>query len=410
MPLPHFTHNGHIFLTDAFGYLYLPFPGLMIPLPYDEALFLKRCEEHPPDALVAAGRYEEAEAQAFCEYLSTLQEKHNCFNTKYNERFYIQDFRNIDIIFNIVLVGGHDGKLGGGPGGGLGGGLDDDARRFLSDIVSTHATKANAVHFALINASADTQARLRDALDDISARTGKPFVYSCRHKSMARTDTHVMEQTPVAHGDNGAGAPYDLLERFLRRLHIADEPTFPDLPADLDARLDTAFPAFEAAARDTPKRFARLLGAVFQFAQNRKRFFNCAAGINSLTCDLASGEIRACTKAPSALGTFADGLETAARAALFRAPPIHRDDCLACWCRYFCAGGCRVTATPPDCAQVRTVYAKIGMISLRLQEKGSDLFDAPLYSEIQSYHECLFTLHHDSCVMDRVSKRLGVSQ
>lgn len=398
MPLAHFTHNGRIFLTDEFGYLYLPFHGMIIALPYDEATFLRRCETQTPDALIQSGEYDETDAQIFTEYLARIQEEKNCFNYKYNETYYVRDFQNIDIIFNFVLnCEGIDR-------------LSDAARQFFRDVVSSNAYKANVVHFALLGGDTATQIAIRDALEALSADLGKTFVYSSTEKSLARRDTNIVAQNSAVRVCDDDAAPYDLLEGFLRWLHIGDGDAALEMPPDIDERLSAAFPAFMDAAARAPQRFKRLLGAVFQFAHNQKRFFNCAAGINSITCDLATDEVRGCQNDTPCIGTLSDGLTAEARKTYFRGSAIHRDKCLTCWCRYFCAGGCRLNTAPPDCDAIRTVYDQIGRLNFKLQEVNRKFLTSRLYEEIQSYHECLFTLHHDSCVMDKAlqgPKKLG---
>ncbi|TCS60565.1 hypothetical protein [Varunaivibrio sulfuroxidans] len=395
MPLPHFTHKGRIFLTDEFGYLYLPFHGMIVALPYDEAVFLKRCETQTPDALIKSGEYDETDAQIFTEYLARIQKEKNCFNYKYDEKYYIKDFQNIDIIFNFVLD--CDGVYA----------LSDDARQFLHDIILTHAYKANAVHFTLLGGDAAGQAEVRDALDLLSARLEKQFIYSSTQEELRQQETHIIAQNDTAQARDDEAAPYDLLERFLTWLHIGTVDAPLDIPHDLGERLAAALPAFMDAAAHSPRRFKRLLRAVLQFAQNRKRFFNCAAGINSVYCDLAHGGVHGCKKDPARIGTLSEGLHDATRKAYFRGSVIHKDKCLACWCRYFCAAGCRLNAAPPDCTAIRAVYEQIGQLNFKLQETNRKILTSSLRNEIQSYHECLFTLYHDSCVMDKVPERLG---
>lgn len=395
MPLDHFTHKGRIFMTEDFGYLYLPFHGMMIPLPYDEAIFLKRCETQSPESLIESAVYTEGEAQAFNAYLSRIQAEKNCFNYRYNEKYYIRDFQNIDILFNFVL--GCDGVKS----------LDATSKQFIRQLIPSKAYKANAIHFTLLGGVSVVQKEIRNSLDELSAEIEKPFIYSSSELELKRQGTYYLPLAPKSDRYDDEAVQYDLLESFLAGLQTGVEVEAVDIPEDIGARLDATLPAFKGTAVTNPHRFKRVLRAVFQFVKNQKRLFNCAAAINSIYCDLASGKIHGCKYDATGIGTLSEGLNASGRKAYFNNSIMKKDECLECWCRYFCAGGCSLNTAPPDCDTIRTVYDQIGLLSFKLRENDQQLLTPSVYGAIQSHHECLLTFYYDSCIMDKTPEIRG---
>lgn len=104
----------------------------------------------------------------------------------------------------------------------------------------------------------------------------------------------------------------------------------------------------------------------------------CGAGKGYVTI-APDGTIHACHREGTAIGSVAGGFEETARAAWNDNRVSRRPDCMRCWARYLCGGGCRqarlelggdlAAATPERCALQRTMIKECLWILTQVNPK-----------------------------------------
>jgi len=109
-----------------------------------------------------------------------------------------------------------------------------------------------------------------------------------------------------------------------------------------------------------PYPFANMLNALREIERGTHRPYPCGAGAGYLGVS-AEGDLAACHRfvgdADGAMGSLADGIDTADRATWLRDRHVHRQEpCTRCWARYLCGGGCHhevIARGRPACDYIR---------------------------------------------------------
>ncbi|MGE3873599.1 MAG: radical SAM protein [Parvibaculaceae bacterium] len=133
-----------------------------------------------------------------------------------------------------------------------------------------------------------------------------------------------------------------------------------DLALMLDQMIDCGheFERRTLARRRYP--FANMLNAMREIGRGTHRPYPCGAGAGYLGVS-AAGDLAACHRfvddAEGAMGSLAEGIDAARRAAWLAERHVHRQEpCAGCWARYLCGGGCHhevVKRGRPACDYIR---------------------------------------------------------
>ena len=139
-----------------------------------------------------------------------------------------------------------------------------------------------------------------------------------------------------------------------------DELARDDLEVMLGGMIDCGREFERRTAAGVRYPFANLLNALREIARGTHRPYPCGAGAGYLAVS-ADGELSACHRfvgdGEGAMGSLAEGIDAARRAAWLRDRHVHRQEpCSRCWARYLCGGGCHhevIARGRPACDYIR---------------------------------------------------------